>query len=126
MLLAPAFATVVLPVPLLVDLTGGYGVDLGLWAYSSVEPRTWAAILLSVCLGYAWNVWPPALAAACHPLWSFFARVWDMAWLYRGIEKVVAWGSAMLRVLMDVLCGEHWLLWALLFTLLFVWFYFWG
>ncbi len=123
LLLVPALAAGLLPVDVLRNLTGGHGADLGLWAYSPVEPRTWAAVLLSACLGYVWSTWPPARTATRQSVWLFFARLWDMAWLYRGIEKAIAWGDDMLRVLVDVLCGEHWLLWAFLSVLLFVWLY---
>jgi len=123
LLLIPALAGGLLPAQLLADLTGGDGAGWGLRTYSYTEPGIWITVLLSACLGYVMSIWPPAMAASSHPLWQFFARLWNMAWLYRGIERLVDGGMGAVRVLVNMLYGEHWLLWAFLTLLLFLWFY---
>ncbi len=123
LLLVPALAAGLLPAQFFANLTGGDWAGWDLWTYSSIEPGMWITVLLSACLGYVLSIWPPAMAIKTHPLWQFFAKLWNMAWLYQGIERLVGRGIDAVRVLVDVLCGEHWLLWAFLTVLLFFWLY---
>ena len=123
LLLVPALAVGLLPAEFFANLAGGDWVGWGLGTYSSIEPGMWITVLLSTCLGYVLSIWPPAMAVTRHPLWQFFAKLWNIAWLYRGIDRLVGHGMDAVRVLVNMLCGEHWLLWAFLTILLFFWLY---
>ena len=122
-LLVPAFAVGMLPTQRLVDFVVTDRTGWDFWIHSYTEPGMWVTVLLSACLGFVMSIWPPAVAASSHPLWQSIASLWNAAWLYRAIARLNDHLTGAARVLVHVLYGEHWLLWALLSFLLFLWFY---
>ena len=123
-LVVPGLVGMLVPAFPMEPLIGPEWRDWSLQVYSSMTAGVWAIIVLSVATGYVLNLWPPAAAVATQdPVWHTVVRVWSLDWVCTAIAMIGRRAMGVMNTISDMLNGDHYLLWALLALLLFLWLY---
>lgn len=123
-LVVPGLVGMLVPAFPVEPLIGPEWREWSLQAYSSMTIGVWAIIVLSVATGYVLNLWPPATAVVAQdPIWRVVVRVWSLDWVCAAVGMIGRRLSGVMDMITDMLNGDHYLLWALLVLLLFLWLY---
>jgi formate hydrogenlyase subunit 3/multisubunit Na+/H+ antiporter MnhD subunit len=123
-LVLPALVGGLAPNLIVAHVAGPSWKEWGAQAYSSTTVGIWATIFLCISIGYVLNLWPPAISVKSSRAWRIVARIWKLEWACKVIEQAGRWLAGILDTITDVVHGEHYLLWAFLSLILFLWFYF--
>jgi len=122
-LVLPALVGGLAPNLIVAHVAGPAWKEWSAQVYSSTTIGIWATIFLCISIGYVLNLWPPAISVKSGPTWRIVVRIWELKWVCKAIEKAGSWLTSVLDTITDVVHGEHYLLWAFLSLILFLWFY---
>ena len=122
-LLVPSLLGGLAPDRVIAQIAGPDWASWGGQAYSPGFLAAWLVTLVPVALGYALYLARPRMAGRAGRALEFVAGLWALDWLLHGLERAGSWLADGLDTVTDILHGEHYLVWAFLVILLFLWFY---
>ena len=123
LLVLPALIGGLAPNLIITPIAGPGWKEWSTQVYSSTTIGIWVTVFLCISIGYVLNLWTPAISVKSYPTWRVVIRIWSLEWVCKAIEKVGRWLSDVLDTTTDVVHGTHYLLWAFLAFILFLWFY---
>ena len=123
-LAVPGLIGMLVPALPIQTLIGPEWREWSLQTYSSMTFGVWSIIVLSAATGYVLNLWPPATVVVTEDtVWRLVVRVWCLDWVCAAVGAIGRQLAGVVDTITDMLNGDHYLLWAVLVLLLFLWLY---